>query len=72
MKTKNKITVFFRILFGLLFFIILTVPAQAQIPFPGGDPNVPDVPAAPINGLVGLALMVGVYLGIKNFWRNNS
>ncbi len=70
MKTNEK-NIVLRILLSLLFFITITVPAQAQIPFPGENPNVPDVPEAPINGLVGLALLVGAYLGIKSFKKNN-
>ncbi|TQD40476.1 hypothetical protein [Haloflavibacter putidus] len=68
---RHETTTFFRLFFSVLFFITITLPVQAQIPFPGGDPNVPDVPEAPIDGLIGLALIAGAYVGIKNFKKNN-
>ncbi|WP_299211029.1 hypothetical protein [uncultured Dokdonia sp.] len=49
---------------AFFFIVILDSDLFAQIILPN-DGDVDDVPVAPINGLIGLAIAVGSYLGFK-------
>lgn len=45
--------------------VSFTAEAQSLEDALGFNDNVQDIPAAPINGLIGIALAAGAYLGFK-------
>ena len=44
-------------------FLIGGMSAHAQIGLPGGDSNIPD---APIDGFISIALIAGACIGLRN------
>ncbi|MDT0294107.1 hypothetical protein ACFQ3R_06000 [Mesonia ostreae] len=65
MKTRKKANNMFRVFLSLLFIIAIVCTTEAQIPLPGDDSDVPDVPGAPIDAFIGMAIAVGAYFGAK-------
>jgi len=63
MKKINNLTSKIVFAVALFIFAMAVQPAQAQISF---DDDVDDeVPAAPIDGLLGLGIAAGAWYGIK-------
>ncbi|WP_156340219.1 hypothetical protein [Nonlabens sp. YIK11] len=58
---------------ALVMLVITMIDGDlyAQIDLPD-DGNVDDVPMAPINGLIGIAMAVGSYLGYKKLKNNKQ
>ena len=64
MNYNKYINRFLLVAIVMLVMTIIDGNLYAQIGLPdGGDVN--DTPAAPINGLIGIAMAVGSYLGYK-------
>ncbi|WP_233357745.1 hypothetical protein [Haloflavibacter putidus] len=50
----------------LIFILLISATANAQVTLPGGIDDVDDeTPAAPIGNLVWVGLIVGGYVGVK-------
>lgn len=54
-----------RILVILVIMLLVSLPMLAQIDVPGEGGEEGPVDAAPIDGLIGIGLLIGTYFGAK-------
>lgn len=67
MKNKNQFK--FKVFLTFIAFFAVIMLANAQIGTPG---DVDDVPGAPIDGFIGVAIAAGAYFGTKKIRANKK